>query len=178
MAVIARGSSKTDRIIRLRVQPRNPADLEKTLPAFLDFPAAAVRSPSVPVKAGNLMRISVQVKRRLEGTPGAGGIIVRDSIGGEQLQFRTTDPIPRFSRVVLYRKAPADGEVSVMFGLAGYGEAWFDDFRIELIEEDRPSSRAGGGLANETRPDRQPPKPDPGLPVSAETPEQKRPRRR
>jgi hypothetical protein len=181
MAPVLRGGSKTDRMIRLSVEPKNPEDLEKTLPAFLDFPAAAVRSPSVPVKAGNMIRISVQVKRRLEGTPGAGGIIVRDSIGGEQLQFRTTDPIPQFSRVVLYRKAPADGEVSVTFGLAGYGDAWFDDFRIELIEEDRPSSRAGGNLANEARPSpdrRQPPTPDPGLPASAETPEQKRPRRR
>jgi len=180
MAVIPRANSKTNRMINLRVLPRKAEDLEKTLPAFLDFPAAAVRSPSVPVKAGNLIRISVQVKRRLEGTPGAGGIIVRDSIGGEQLQFRTTDPIPQFCRVVLYRKAPADGEVFATFGLAGYGDAWFDDFRIELVEEDRPSSRGGGNLANETRPapDRQPPKPDPGLPASAETAEQKRPRRR
>ena len=72
-----------------------------------------------------------------------GGIIVRDSLGGEQLQYRTSDPIPSFSRVVIYRKAPTDCSFTVTFGLAGYGEAFFDDFRVELVEADDSPGRFG-----------------------------------
>jgi len=32
--------------------------------------------------------------------PGLGGIIVRDSIGGEQFQFRTSAPIALYSRIL------------------------------------------------------------------------------
>lgn len=135
MAVVPLKGSDIGRVLRLSAHPTNPEDTETTLPPFLDFPAAAVRSPAVQVEANNLIRISVLVKRPIASVGGHGGIIVRDSIGGEQLQYRSTQPIPQFGRVVLYRKAPADGEVSVTLGLAGYGEAEFDDFRIELVED-------------------------------------------
>ena len=75
------------------------------------------------------------MKRSVASFPGVGGVIVRDSIGGEQFQYRSRDPIPDYSRVVLYRKAPADGTFTVTLGLAGYGEAFFDDLRVEVIEE-------------------------------------------
>jgi hypothetical protein len=65
-----------------------------------------------------------------------GGVIIRDSIGGEQFQFRTSGPIAEYSRVILFRKAPADGTFTVTLGLAGYGEAFFDDLRVEVIEQD------------------------------------------
>jgi hypothetical protein len=66
-------------------------------------------------------------------------VIVRDSIGGEALQFRSTDPIPELSRVVLYRRVPADGELTVTLGLAGYGDVFFDDLRIEPVVSIPPS---------------------------------------
>ena len=66
-------------------------------------------------------------------------MIVRDSIGGETLQFRTTDPIPELSRVVLYRRVPTDGELSVTLGLAGYGDVFFDDLKIEPVVSIPPS---------------------------------------
>ncbi len=193
MTVPQRGKSRPGRMLSLSVAPKNPADLETTLPGYLDFPAAAVRSPAVAVSAGNLIRISVLVRRPIESVPGQGGIIIRDSIGGEQLQYRNTDALPLFCRVVLYRKAPADGEFTVTLGLAGYGLAQFDDFRVELVEEDQPLGRPGGGrLANDAETeadgdradaadapaDRQPPRPDPELPAAASPPEQNRVRRR
>ena len=147
MAVVPVKGSDFRRVLRLSALPKNPEDADSTLPPFLDFPAAAVRSPAVPVEANNLIRISVLVKRPIASVPGQGGIIVRDSIGGEQLQFRSTSPIPQFSRVVLYRKAPADGEVSVTLGLAGYGEAEFDDFRVELVEDGEPLLRSSDEIA-------------------------------
>jgi hypothetical protein len=141
-----------NRVIRLNASPVNAAELETILPPFVDHPLAAVRSPAVKVRANNLVRVSVVVRRPMASAPGAGGLIVRDSIGGEQLQFRSTDLINNWSRVVLYRKAPTDVEFTVTLGLAGYGEAWFDDFRVELIE--------GGAIESpedEDAPDVEPP---------------------
>jgi hypothetical protein len=66
--------------------------------------------------------------------PGAGGLIIRDSLGGEPLQYRTTDALPEWSEVILYRRSPEEGALSVTLGLAGFGEAFFDDLRIEPIE--------------------------------------------
>ncbi len=63
-------------------------------------------------------------------------MIVRDSIGGEQFQFRTSEPIPEYKRVLLFRKAPGNGTFTVLLGLAGYGEALFDDLRVEVVEQD------------------------------------------
>ncbi|AMV37657.1 hypothetical protein [Planctomyces sp. SH-PL62] len=132
------GSAPADpanRAIRMNATPADPKALETSLPPFVDHPLVAVRSPALKVLANNLIRISVLVRRPMESAAGAGGLIVRDSIGGEALQFRTTAPIANWSRVVLYRKAPADGEFTATLGLAGYGAAWFDDFRVELVEQ-------------------------------------------
>jgi hypothetical protein len=175
-----RDGSKTDRMILMKIDANNPAELDTTAPQFFDFPVAAVRSPSIKVQAKNLIRISVLVQRYHPSAPGMGGIIVRDSIGGEQFQFRTSDPIPALSRVVLYRKAPADMDFSVTLGLAGYGVAFFDDFRVELVEADegvadpeiadRPSNRR-------TR-QSSPVPPDPSLPATATRPGEARRERR
>ena len=138
MSTVPREGKPGDRMIRMSVEPKNKEELDNNLP-FFDFPVAAIRTPAIKADAKNLIRISVQVKRSIASTPGMGGIIVRDSLGGEQLQYRTSDPIPSFSRIVIYRKAPTDCSFTVTFGLAGYGEAFFDDFRVELVEADEAS---------------------------------------
>ena len=102
--------------------------------------------------------------------PGIGGIIVRDSIGGEQFQYRTSDSIGGFSRVVLYRKAPADGTFHVTLGLAGYGEAYFDDFRVQVIEEDprfETPDRDPDLVRGPRRRTQTPSLPNPGLPAES-----------
>lgn len=182
-ATMPRDGSESDRMIRMVVEPVKKAELDKNVP-FFDFPIAAIRSPAIPVQAKNLIRISVQVKRPIASNAGIGGVIVRDSIGGEQLQFRSAQPIPSFSRVVLYRKAPADGTFTVTLGLAGYGEAFFDDLRVELVEgAETPSPPETGEIASQppnrraspTRPAN--PDPDPSRP-SATVPAEPRTRRR
>jgi hypothetical protein len=176
MATIPRDGNKTNRVIRMRVESTSAADLDTTAPQFFDFPVAAVRSPAIKVQAKNLIRISVLVKKPAPSAPGMGGIIVRDSIGGEQFQYRTSDPIPSYSRVVLYRKAPADMEFTVTLGLAGYGEAFFDDFRVELVEAD--DEPAGSEFANRPASRRAsqstPTPPDPSLPSTAASPAETR----
>jgi hypothetical protein len=133
---LGRDNVKSNRVIKMEVKAERPQDVDSLGPQFLDFPVAAIRSPRIRVESNNLIRISVLVKRPLPSVPGAGGIIVRDSIGGEQFQYRTSGPIATYSRIILFRKAPADGTFTVMLGLAGYGEAFFDDLRVEVVERD------------------------------------------
>ena len=172
MATVPREAKSANRMIRMTVQPEKKEDLDKNVP-FFDFPVAAIRSPAIEVQAKNLIRISVLVKRPIASTPGMGGIVVRDSIGGEQFQFRTSDAIPAFSRVVLYRKAPSDGKFTVTLGLAGYGEAFFDDFRVELVEAESEATAPRPDRRRSTPPGRrvgQPLPPDPSLPAAATNP--------
>ncbi len=122
-------------LVQMIVEPVDPA-MTANLPPFLDYPAAAIRSPAVKVKAGEFFRITVFVKRSIESSPGVGGVVVRDSIGGEALQFTSRDAIPALTKVVLYRRASADGELSVTLGLAGYGEAFFDEVTIQRVESE------------------------------------------
>ena len=86
--------------------------------------------------------------------------MIRDSIGGEALQLTSTGPIPALTKMVFYRRAPADGELFITLGLAGYGEAFFDDVSVERVEsapaaESAPASPAAAvGVARLPRPRR------------------------
>jgi hypothetical protein len=156
-------TSSSNRVVKLSVLPVSKDELDTILPPVPDFPLAAIRSPSIAVETSNLVRISVLVKRSVASEPGVGGIIVRDSIGGEQFQYASREPIPDYSRVVLYRKAPASGTFTVTLGLAGYGEAFFDDFRVEVIEEAprRADPRLAQGRSGGAQAPRMPRTPDP-----------------
>lgn len=164
--------AEDDHVLVLSVTAADPKKLDELEP-YLDEPAAAVLSPGVRVSANNLIRISVLVKHPIPSPPGKGGIIVRDTIGGEQFQFRSSGEIGGFQRVVLYRKAPADGTLRVLLGLAGFGEAHFDDFRVEIVESEGvfPEGPVDPGLVQERRPDRRAPGlPDPRVPAAAALP--------
>ena len=141
----------SDRAIKMSVAWKNQEEFDTMGTPFLDFPLAAIRSPSIRVQANNLIQISVLVKRSVLAGPGLGGVIIRDSIGGEQFQYRNSDPIPGYSRVVLYRKAPADGTFHVTLGLAGYGEVFFDDFRVQVVEEDPRYRHSDPNLVQDPR---------------------------
>ncbi len=101
---------------------------------FVDHPVVAIRSPSVKVSARQVYRISVMAFMANASAPGAGGLIIRDSFGGERLQFRTTSALAMdWFEIVYYRRVPEDGELNVTLGMAGYGFAAFDDFKIQPI---------------------------------------------
>jgi hypothetical protein len=170
-------NANSKRVVKLEVLPEKQEELDTILPKFFDFPVAAIRSPPIPVEANNLIRISVLVKRPYQSASGLGGIIVRDSIGGEQFQYRSSGPLPSFSRVVLFRKAPADGTFNVTLGLAGYAEAYFDDFRVEVIEQG--DGNAEPNLVQhgrQGRTPRSPRLPAPTVPAAASRPTESRPR--
>ena len=110
-------------------------ELVDTLTPFLDHPAVSLVTPPVQVYRDEIVRISVNVLVPTAMTPGVGGVIVRDTIGGEALQFRSGGPLPDWKRLVLYRQVPADGTMTVTLGLAGYGDAFFDELRVERLGE-------------------------------------------
>ena len=126
---------ESKRVLKLEVKAP-PAELDTTAPQFLDFPVAAVRSPPIRVESNNLIRISVLRRRVWPSSQGLGGLIVRDSIGGEAFESRIFGPLPDYYRILMFRKAPADGTFTVTLGLAGYGEAYFDNLRVEVIEHE------------------------------------------
>ena len=160
---------KERRSLFLQASPRKGLTLDSLVP-FVDHPVVAIRSPSIKVGARQVYRISVMVFMVNPTLPGAGGLIVRDSIGGERLQFRTPQGIrANWFEVVYYRRAPADGTLSVTLGMAGYGWAAFDDLKVEpIIETIDPEQ-----LKLTVRPKRRPTRPKPDSDSSASKPDAK-----
>jgi hypothetical protein len=162
--------AENDHVLKLSVEAADRKKVDELDP-YLDEPAAAVLSPGFRVAANNLIRISVLVRKPTETPGGKGGVIIRDSIGGEQFQFRSGGTFAGYSRVVLYRKAPADAILRVLLGLAGYGEVYFDDLRVQVVEEDIPYRPVDPGLAQGERPNGGSPRmPDPRTPAAAALP--------
>jgi hypothetical protein len=72
---------------------------------------------------------------------------------------------------LLFRKAPVDGTFTVTLSPVGYGDAYFDEFRVEVIEELSPE--ADPALAAGHRRPRGNPTPNlhsPNLPGAAAVP--------
>jgi hypothetical protein len=102
---------------------------------------------------------------------GGSGLIVRDSIGGEVLQFSTNDAIREYREIVLFRRVPEDSDFTVTLGLAGQGEAYFDDLKVEILgqsDSEASPTRGNDPLA------RQPSAPSPLLPAGESNDERMR----
>jgi hypothetical protein len=163
------GFSGKGKNLRLSVRPKDPKSID-SLPPFFDQPLSAIRTPPIPIKARQLVRIRVLAKLPRKLPSGTGGLIVRDTFGGEALQFRTTDAMPDWTEITLFRRSATDGSLSVTLGLAGYGDAYFDDLRIEVLERvDMPGSQGLDNLARR-RPTRSPRTPPANLPADEDAP--------
>ncbi len=121
------------KILRMAVEPDDKNLIDKN-PPFFDHPIAAIRTPPIPVVPGQFLRISVWVQKEVPSPSGAGGVIISDSIGGEALQYRA-QALPQMSKVILFRRAATKGTMTVTLGLAGFGEAKFDDLKVETVAE-------------------------------------------
>ncbi len=105
--------------------PRNP-------PAVAERPPVLLTSPTVNVEAGALVCIHGWVRIPAPIKASTDGLLIVDSLGGEDLADRIgqTDGWRQF---VLYRAAPRSGPMYVTFSLSGLGEAWLDDVAIQVL---------------------------------------------
>ncbi len=121
-------------VLGLRVQPTEGRSADEFPPAP-SRPTVAIQSPPTPVNRHEFVRISVLAYMPRFQPESSAGLIVRDSLGGELMQYR----IPRlgkWSRIVMYRRAPEDHDLTVTLGLiATAGEVYFDDLRIERLTD-------------------------------------------
>ena len=160
-----------EHVLKLSVEPADPKKVDELDP-YLDEPAAAVLSPPVRVGANNLVRISVLVRRPMGNLGGKAGVIIRDSIGGEQFQFRSAGPIPApLSRGPLSqgagrrRRAASCSPWRATARSSSTTSRSRSSRRISPIAPSTPGSSSGG------RPDRASPRlPDPRTPAAAALP--------
>ena len=131
--VVKGGWAKSEKMVRLTVRPEDAAKMD-TLPPFIDHPAVTLKSPAISVSARQFLKISVDVKAPRPSPAGGGGVIIRDSIGGEPLEFRVNQGIAEWRKVVIYRRVPEDCRLTITFGLAAFGDAFFDNLRVQRIE--------------------------------------------
>jgi hypothetical protein len=107
-----------------------------------------VESPAVRVQPGALVRISGWVKIPNEIRLTADGALFYDDIGGEPLGVRLLGTEGKWKQFHLYRRAPANGQVSVAVALTGVGIVYFDDLRIEPLI---PTAQTSGSLPPSAR---------------------------
>jgi hypothetical protein len=121
-----------------------PADARRA-PQVFEKPLVWVSSSPVPVRQGQLARVSgwIHVPRQLAGT--TEGLLVFDSFGGPDLgdRVRLTQGWREFT---LYRAVPQSGDLRITFALTGVGEVSIDDLAVSLLDAE-PIRPASGGAA-------------------------------
>jgi hypothetical protein len=114
--------------VMLRVAPKDP----KSVPSVLERTCVLLHSPVVRLAPGTLVRISAWVRIPQQIAATMDGALLYDSIGGEPLAIRLK-AATAWKKLSLYRRVPASGKVNVTLALAGIGEVFFDDVRIEPL---------------------------------------------
>lgn len=119
--------------VMLQIRPKGkgptPQALERTL--------LALNSPSVRLQPGTLVQVSgwVRIPYAIQASPD--GALLYDSVGGEPLAIRLTQPTP-WKKFTVYRRIPASGTINVSLALTGLGTVYFDDVRVEPLTTGGP----------------------------------------
>jgi hypothetical protein len=116
----------------LRVAAKTPA----SAPQVLERTYVLAHSPQVKLRPGSWVRITVwyNVPRAITASPD--GALVFDSACGEPMAARIGGEATKgWKRVQLYRKVPASGTMQVTLALSGLGAVYFDDVKIEPLEQ-------------------------------------------
>jgi hypothetical protein len=122
--------------LRLTARPDDP----EHPPAMLEMPPVWITSPAVPVEAGQLLVIHGWVNIPAGITGSVDGLLVIDSLSGEDLAQRI-DRTAGWREFTVFRMADQPGPMTVTFALSGLGEARLDDISIQVIEPRRPQGR-------------------------------------
>ncbi len=126
----------------VEVSLQNPAGGRSALrmvsrhPSY-DAPATTARlsitSAAVSVEAGQSLRIHgwVKVPEAIAGC--SDGLMIYDSISGDELAERITQT-GGWREFTLYRIATHSGELTMTFALTGFGEAWLDEVTVAILK--------------------------------------------
>ncbi|HVJ87112.1 MAG TPA: hypothetical protein VM452_15765 [Caulifigura sp.] len=104
-------------------------------PAPVDDPLVTLYSPGIAGQTGQLIQITgkVHVPRDLEGS--TDGLVVYDTLKGSvgAHRFRKASPPGKWQTFEIYRDVLSTGEFKLVFELRGWGEAWIDDLKVNVI---------------------------------------------
>jgi hypothetical protein len=109
------------------------ADDPDNPPAMIETPPVWLTTPAVPVEAGQLVWVHGWVFIPKPITASVDGLLVIDSLGGEELAERI-DKTEGWGEFTLLRVADRTGPMTVTFALSGLGEARLDDIAVQVIE--------------------------------------------
>lgn len=104
----------------------------KYTPPALERTHVSLTSTEVKLPPGTLVQISgwVNIPEPIKASPD--GAMMYDSVGGEPLAIRWTEPTA-WKKYTVFRRVPASGVVTVTLTMTGIGTAYFDDIRIEPL---------------------------------------------
>lgn len=116
--------------LMLQIMPKNLA----LAPVALERSFLAIHSPAIRMEPGSLVRVSgwVKIPGNIKGS--ADGALMFDSAGGEPLAVRLTNATD-WKHYTFYRRVGATGSIHVTLALTGMGTVYFDDWKIEPLEE-------------------------------------------
>ena len=120
-------------VLQFSIVPKPDPDAKPgEQPQALERSFLAVDSPPAEFPPGTWVLVRFWAKLATPVAASADGALVYDSVGGEPLAVRLTQP-GRWKQYHLYRQVPASGKISVTFALTGIGIAYFDDVAIEPL---------------------------------------------
>ena len=116
--------------LMLQIMPKNIA----LAPVALERSFLAIHSPSIRLEPGTLVRVSgwVKIPGTIKGS--ADGALMFDSAGGEPLAVRLTNAT-EWKHFSFYRKVGPSGTIHVTLALTGMGTVYFDDWKIEPMDQ-------------------------------------------
>ncbi len=136
---VAEDPKEGKQCLKLEIAPKH----KEKPPLALERTYLAIHSPAVRLAPGTTVRVTAWVKVPKPLGASADGALFYDSAAGEPLAVRIMGPT-KWRKVTLYRKVPASGTLSVTMALTGLGTAYFDDVRVEPLEDGPAEARARG----------------------------------
>jgi len=127
--VVRPENSETGNCLRLAV---SATAAKPSNAAMLETPPLWVTTPRVSVRAGEWICFRGRIKVDQPITGSVDGVMIIDSLGGEELAERIG--VTRgWEDFVLYRIATSDEPVTLTIALTGYGEVLLDDLSIRAM---------------------------------------------
>ena len=118
-----------ERALELKLTPKDPV----TASPIVESARLEMVSPGVPVRPGQIARITGYVRAPLGVSGSVDGAMIWDSIGGETLALRFTRP-GQWKKFTLYRPVHQAGELRLHMALTGAGRVHFDDLKVEIAD--------------------------------------------